>query len=352
MLPFLTESFGNPSSAHAYGRVARAALDDAHERVAARLNARRPRDRLHVRRHRGEQPRDQGRGLGRQGPRPPDRDLVGRASRRRPHPPLPREVRLRGRRAAGRSLRPGRPRPARGGAQRQDDPGLDHARQQRGRHDPADRRDRRPGADAQGPPAPRRRRPGGAVRRPRRRGPRRRPRVARGAQVRGAQGSRRAVRPPRDAHPRPAAGRHPGAPPAGGHGERRRCGRAGRRVRPVVRGAAGDRGATARAAGAPVRRRPGRARRRVDGASQGPPARAAVDRGPRHGRRVRRDVAGPRGHRLLGGFRVHDGLDRGQPRPVRDGLPGRGGARRAPPVARPDDDRRRDRRGVCRSCRG
>ncbi len=39
MLPFLTESFGNPSSAHAYGRVARAALDDAHERVAARLKA-------------------------------------------------------------------------------------------------------------------------------------------------------------------------------------------------------------------------------------------------------------------------------------------------------------------------
>jgi cysteine desulfurase len=39
MLPYLTESFGNPSSAHAYGRVARAALDDAHERVAKRLNA-------------------------------------------------------------------------------------------------------------------------------------------------------------------------------------------------------------------------------------------------------------------------------------------------------------------------
>ena len=39
MLPFLTESFGNPSSAHAYGRAARAALDDAHERVAKRLNA-------------------------------------------------------------------------------------------------------------------------------------------------------------------------------------------------------------------------------------------------------------------------------------------------------------------------
>jgi cysteine desulfurase len=37
MLPFLTESFGNPSSAHAYGRVARAALDDAHDRLAAAL---------------------------------------------------------------------------------------------------------------------------------------------------------------------------------------------------------------------------------------------------------------------------------------------------------------------------
>ena len=39
MLPFMTESFGNPSSAHSYGRTARAALDGAHERVATRLNA-------------------------------------------------------------------------------------------------------------------------------------------------------------------------------------------------------------------------------------------------------------------------------------------------------------------------
>src|SRR5918994_2194780 len=39
MLPLLTESFGNPSSAHAFGRAARAALDDAHESVAKRLNA-------------------------------------------------------------------------------------------------------------------------------------------------------------------------------------------------------------------------------------------------------------------------------------------------------------------------
>jgi cysteine desulfurase len=39
MLPFLTESFGNASSAHSFGRTARAALDDAHERFAARLGA-------------------------------------------------------------------------------------------------------------------------------------------------------------------------------------------------------------------------------------------------------------------------------------------------------------------------
>jgi len=39
MLPFLTDAFGNPSSAHSFGRAARAALDGAHERVASRLNA-------------------------------------------------------------------------------------------------------------------------------------------------------------------------------------------------------------------------------------------------------------------------------------------------------------------------
>jgi cysteine desulfurase len=39
MLPYLTEDFGNPSSAHAFGRTARAALDEAHERVATRLHA-------------------------------------------------------------------------------------------------------------------------------------------------------------------------------------------------------------------------------------------------------------------------------------------------------------------------
>ena len=37
MLPYLTESFGNPSSAHVFGRTARAALDDAHDRLASSL---------------------------------------------------------------------------------------------------------------------------------------------------------------------------------------------------------------------------------------------------------------------------------------------------------------------------
>ena len=39
MVPYLTADFGNPSSSHAFGRKARAALDDAHERIAARLGA-------------------------------------------------------------------------------------------------------------------------------------------------------------------------------------------------------------------------------------------------------------------------------------------------------------------------
>jgi cysteine desulfurase len=37
MLPLLTDDFGNPSSAHAPGRRARMALDEAHEVVAAAI---------------------------------------------------------------------------------------------------------------------------------------------------------------------------------------------------------------------------------------------------------------------------------------------------------------------------
>ncbi len=39
MLPYLTEHFGNPSSAHSFGRRARNALDEAHELLASRLGA-------------------------------------------------------------------------------------------------------------------------------------------------------------------------------------------------------------------------------------------------------------------------------------------------------------------------
>jgi cysteine desulfurase len=39
MLPYLTEVYGNASSSHAFGRRARAALDEAHETIARRLGA-------------------------------------------------------------------------------------------------------------------------------------------------------------------------------------------------------------------------------------------------------------------------------------------------------------------------
>src|SRR5712691_4879088 len=39
MLPYLTEDFGNPSSAHWFGRRARAALDEAHDRLASALHS-------------------------------------------------------------------------------------------------------------------------------------------------------------------------------------------------------------------------------------------------------------------------------------------------------------------------
>jgi cysteine desulfurase len=39
MLPFLGGTFGNPSSTHAFGRAAREALDDAHERLARAIGA-------------------------------------------------------------------------------------------------------------------------------------------------------------------------------------------------------------------------------------------------------------------------------------------------------------------------
>jgi cysteine desulfurase len=39
MLPWLSDEFGNPSSSHAFGRKARAGLDEAHERIARAIGA-------------------------------------------------------------------------------------------------------------------------------------------------------------------------------------------------------------------------------------------------------------------------------------------------------------------------
>lgn len=39
MLPYLTQSFGNASSPHSFGRIARAGMDEAHERVAQAIGA-------------------------------------------------------------------------------------------------------------------------------------------------------------------------------------------------------------------------------------------------------------------------------------------------------------------------
>ena len=138
MLPYLAEHFGNPRPCTPLdGARGPDSTKPMSSRTSARCRA--TRDRLHLRRHRGEQPGDQGRGLGRQGSRASHHHQFGRASRRRPHRPLPREVRVRGRRTAGRSVRPGRSGRGRGGDHARDDPGQRHAGQQRSRHDPADR---------------------------------------------------------------------------------------------------------------------------------------------------------------------------------------------------------------------
>ncbi len=42
MLPWLESRFGNASSRHEYGRQARQAIDEARQRVAAAVNATRP----------------------------------------------------------------------------------------------------------------------------------------------------------------------------------------------------------------------------------------------------------------------------------------------------------------------
>ena len=100
-------------------------------------------DRLHERRDRVGQPRDQGRrrDVSREGQ--PHHHVRHRAQGRDRHVQAPREGRLPRHVPAGAEGRPHQPRRAARRHHRQDDPHLDHDRQQRDRRDPADRRDRR-----------------------------------------------------------------------------------------------------------------------------------------------------------------------------------------------------------------
>ena len=119
------------------------------------------------------------------------------------HVQAPREGRLPRHLPAGAEGRPGRPRRAARGDHRQDDPHLDHDREQRDRRRPADRRDRRD-REGEGDPVPHRRGAGGrqdSVRRQRAEG---RPGVDHRPQDVRPEGRRRAVRAP--AEPARAAG--------------------------------------------------------------------------------------------------------------------------------------------------
>ena len=280
MLPYLTESFGNPSSAHGFGRAARAGLDEAHERVAARLHA-----------------------GGREivftsgGTEANNLALKGAAwaGKARGHRIVTSSVEHH---AVGHTLRYlekfgfeivelpvdryGRVDPDQLEAALNDRTILVSimlANNEVGTIQPiAEIVAPRP--DAQGHPVPRRRGPGGAVPRPRCRGARRRPRLARRAQVRGARrasarctsatgrtswpSSRAAPRsatggPARRTSPAPSASPPPTSCPA----------RAARDGRPAARAARPALGGG-----------PGRPRRRADRPSQGPACRGSSRSSP------------------------------------------------------------------------
>ena len=335
-----------PRPPHSFGRAGPRGPRRRPRAAGPRDRRRGARDRVHERRHRGRQPRAEGRGVGRQGKGSSHRDHAGGAPRRRTLPRLPREVRLRGRPGAGGPLRARGPGGRGAGDHGPDDPRLRDARQQRGRHDPADRRDRRGGprpsraslfhVDAvqaapwldldvsalgadlvalaahkvEGPKGT------GALW------------IRRGTHILAQQHGGSQERHRRAGH-RERGGR-------GGHGDRLRAAprRSGRTVAPRVRG---------------LRDRLPAALLAVDGVElTGHP----TERLPHilslivagHRRRLRGAGPRPRGDRGLHRLRVRDGLDGGQPRPVGDGLPGRRGARAR--CASASAGRRRTRRST------
>ena len=191
MLPFLGGTFGNPSSTHAFGRVAREALDDAHERLARSIGAD---AREIVFTSGGTEANNLAlKGAAWAGRARGHRIVTTRrrAPRGRPHPRAPPEVRLRGRRGA-RSTATAAWTPRRSSGRSPTGRSSSRScsrttRSARSSRSPRWREVVRAQARA---PVPCRCRPGGAVARPRRRGPRRGPRRAGGAQGRGSEGHR------------------------------------------------------------------------------------------------------------------------------------------------------------------